>query len=59
VFMKKKKDLKRRQVDPNQLSFDFNKQDTSIDVHIPKSSAATFNLQFTPGKKLTIKLAES
>ncbi|MDY0083715.1 MAG: hypothetical protein RBR74_11090 [Ignavibacteriaceae bacterium] len=57
--MKKKKKLKQQQSDPNQLSFDFSKENTSIDVHIPRSSAATYSSQFTSAKRLAIKLAES
>ncbi|MCZ7609828.1 MAG: hypothetical protein M5U17_06640 [Ignavibacterium sp.] len=57
--MKKKRNQKQRQSDPNQLSFDFSKENTSINVHIPKSSATILSSQFISAKRLAIKLAES
>ncbi|HMN17074.1 MAG: hypothetical protein HND40_13120 [Ignavibacteriota bacterium] len=57
--MKKKRNQKQRQSDPNQLSFDFSKENTSINVHIPKSSATILSSQFISAKRLAIRLAES
>ncbi|MDT3695544.1 MAG: hypothetical protein ROY99_04070 [Ignavibacterium sp.] len=56
--MKKKRKLKQQQSNPNQLCFDFIKENTSINVHIPKSSATILNSQFISAKRLVIKLAE-
>lgn len=57
--MKKKKNSKQQQSNPNQLSFDFFRKDSSIDVHIPKSASTVFNTHFTTTKRLAIKLAEA
>lgn len=57
--MKKKKSSKPQQPNPNQLSFDFIRKDSSIDVHIPKSASTVFNTHFTSTKRLAIKLAEA
>ncbi len=57
--MKKKKTKKILQEDPNQLHFEFQFNEPSIDVHVPKSADTVFNTQFTTTKRLAIKLARS
>ncbi len=57
--MKKKKSKKTSQENPNQLNFDFQFREPSIDVHIPKSATTVFNTHFTTAKGLAIKLAQS
>jgi len=57
--MKKKKNKKLLQENPNQLSLEFLFKETSIDVHVPKSAKTVFNTHFTSTKRLAIQLAES
>ena len=57
--MKKKKEKKTSQENPNQLSLDFVYKEPTIDVHIPKSATTVFNSHFTTSKGLAIRLAES
>lgn len=57
--MKKKKNKKLSQENPNQLSLEFLFKETPIDVHVPKSATTVFNTHFTTTKRLTIQLVES
>ena len=57
--MKKKKTKRTSQNNPNQLNFEFQVPESSIDVHAPKSAATTFNTNFTTTKRLAIKLAQN
>ncbi len=57
--MKKKKNKKSLPENPNQLNFEFQFREPSIDVHVPKSATTVFNTNFTKTKRLAIRLAES
>jgi hypothetical protein len=56
--MKKKKQKKSSEENPNQLSFEFLFKEQSIDLHVPKSSATVFNIQLNTAKRLSIQLAD-
>lgn len=57
--LKKKKSKKTLQKNPNQLNFEFQFREPSIDVHIPKSAATVFNTHFTNSRRLSIRLADN
>ena len=57
--MKKKKNKKLSQENPNQLSLEFLFKETPIDVHVPKSATTVFNSHLTTTKRLAIQLAQS
>jgi len=57
--MKKKKNKKLSQENPNQLSLEFLFKETPIDVHVPKSATTVFNSHFTTTKRLAIQLVQS
>ena len=57
--MRKKIQKKLAKENPNQLSFEFQYKDPSIDVHIPKTRFTKFENYLAPGGKLEIKLARS
>jgi hypothetical protein len=56
--MKKKKQKKSSEENPNQLAFDFSFKEQIIDVHVPKSSSSVFSIQLNTAKRLAIQLAE-
>jgi len=56
--MKKKKQKKSSEENPNQLAFDFLFKEQTIDVHVPKSSTSVFSIQLNTAKRLAIQLAE-
>lgn len=57
--MKKRKDRKTNQDNPNQLSFDFLFREPSIDVHIPRTDIKNVDARLRASKGLAIKLAQN
>lgn len=56
--MKKKKQKKSSEENPNQLAFEFLFKEQTIDVHVPKSTTSVFNIQLNTAKRLAIQLAD-
>lgn len=56
--MKKKKQKKSAEENPNQLAFEFLFKEQTIDIHAPKSSTSVFNIQLNTAKRLAIQLAD-
>jgi len=56
--MKKKKQKKSPEENPNQLSFDFLLKDQQTDIQIIKSPGTIFNIQLNTAKRLAIQLAD-
>lgn len=56
--MKKKKQKKSSEENPNQLAFDFLFKEQPIDIHLPKQTTSVFNIQLSTAKRLAIQLAE-
>lgn len=56
--MKKKKQKKSPEENPNQLSFDFLLKDQQTDIQFTKSPGTIFNIQLNTAKRLAIQLAD-